>query len=411
MKRLFVLLAVALVPSLAYANTGIFDGSGQTIKLVHSEEIQLQSESVRIVPSRGPLPFNGSSTDRVEYSCKFVLRNRTKKPVKIQVGFPLNSEFTGRGTKLKTDDATDLVLHYKFIARDRDHTYHVRFVPYGQEKTLESIFLWNMTFQSTEVRELSVAYEIPMAMGAGTNAKDWKATNPKEWYDNLEPTIYEGFEYVTETGRSWAGPIEHATFEIDVRGFEHYLGERSIIETEAPELTAEERKAWEAAAAAAVAAMSEAERLYWQQHRQADWSVKHREIRREVKPDGWKDQVKFDGWKGKEGVLTWDFKNYRPKDPIVINYYLTLFPKKAEDVPSFVKWMIGKRPSAEDLGDLREIYLAWWGIVPKSDSVRKFVSNQIWYAPKSGMTIEKLTAEQRTVVSALERYPAAGKAT
>ena len=37
MKRLFVLLAVALVPSLAYANTGIFDGSGQTIKLVHSE--------------------------------------------------------------------------------------------------------------------------------------------------------------------------------------------------------------------------------------------------------------------------------------------------------------------------------------------------------------------------------------
>jgi hypothetical protein len=226
----------------------------------------------------------------------------------------------------------------------------------------------------------------------------------------LEPVVYEGFEYVTETGRSWAGPIEHATFEVDVRGFEQYLDGRFIIET--PELTAEERKAWEGAAAAAAAAMDEAdrERFFRQQNRQFDWRVKQREIRREVKPDGWKDEIKPDGWEGKEGVLTWDFKNYRPKDPIVVNYYLTLFPKKAEDVPSFVKSMIGEKPSAEDLGDLREIYLAWWGIVPKSDSVRKFVSNQRWYSPKESMTAAKLTAEQKAVASALERHPAAEKA-
>ena len=172
MRRLTVFLFMVLAPSFAYANAGIFEGSGHTIKLVHSEDVQLRSETVRIIPGRGWYLFNGSVGDRVDYECKFVLKNRSKEPVTIQVGFPLTSQFLKYGDDWKAEDATALVLKYRFIVRDNDRTYHVRFVPHDQAKTLGAIFLWDMTFHGEEVRELNVAYEIPMAMGLGDTMKD-----------------------------------------------------------------------------------------------------------------------------------------------------------------------------------------------------------------------------------------------
>jgi hypothetical protein len=53
--------------------------------------------------------------------------------------------------------------------------------------------------------------------------------------------------------------------------------------------------------------------------------------------------------------------------------------------------------------------LAWWGIPPKTKSVREFVSNQQWYMPKDGMTVEKLTGEQKAVISAIEQQPTPSK--
>ena len=105
-------------------------------------------------------------------------------------------------------------------------------------------------------------------------------------------------------------------------------------------------------------------------------------------------------------MVTWEFRNYRPGNAIGVVYTLSILPKKPEAVPSFAKLLLGNRPSQEDLSDLGEIYLAWWGIAPKSKSVRQFVSNQRWYTPKDGMTADKLTAEQRAVVAALEQCSA-----
>ena len=39
-------------------------------------------------------------------------------------------------SNLKADDETALVLWYKFIARDNEKTYHVRFAPHDQDKKL-----------------------------------------------------------------------------------------------------------------------------------------------------------------------------------------------------------------------------------------------------------------------------------
>jgi hypothetical protein len=221
---------MALTPCTALANTGIFEGSGHTIKLVRSKDVEMQSEDVTIVPGRGPFLFNGGVADRVEYQCKFVLHNRSRKTATIQVGFPLNSQFMEVPSVAETYDPTELVLKYKFIVRDNDRTYHVRFVPHDKDQGLSSIFLWDMSFAGDEVRKLNVAYEIPMAMALATTDKDWEVRDAKSWYPRLMMCIYEGLEYVTVTGQSWAGPIHSAKFTLEVAGFEQYLADRFIIE-------------------------------------------------------------------------------------------------------------------------------------------------------------------------------------
>lgn len=446
MKKCLAFLIMALAPSLTYANTGIFEGSGHTIKLVRSEDVQLRSEMVRITPGRGWCLFNGSIGDRVDYDCKFVLKNRSKKPVTIQVGFPLTSQFLARSDDMKADDATALVLKYRFIVRDKERTYHVRFVPYDQTKTLGAIFLWDMTFQADEVRELNVAYEMPTAIGLGDTTKDSddivrrtqelllppaggraagseggrrdvpksasdSRHDVKDWYPILTSNIFEGLEYVTVTGQSWAGPIESAKFELNVKGFEQYLNERYVIER--PPYTAEQLAEIEKEKKETVARIenaiksgelkgspSELRDLLNDaaQEPRFDWHIKDRLIYRQVLPAGWKEA---------DGVITWEFKNYHPKDAIQVAYLLTVFPRRPEAVPSFVNLVLGSKPSKEDLADLREVYLAWWGISPKRESARLFVSSQRWYAPKNGMTADKLTPEQKAVVSALERCSAA----
>ena len=217
MKTL-IAIVVVLAPGLAYANAGVFEGSGHTVKLIHSENVQMRSEKVMIIPGRGRFLFDGGvgGMDRVQYYCTFVLKNRSPKTVTVQVGFPLTSQFVRHGD-WKAEEATELVLKYNFIARDGDKTYHVRFVPRDQDEKLGAIFLWDMTFQGNETRELRVAYEIPMAMALASTAKSSDPAdqrNYKIWFMTVEAAMTEWFEYVTVTGQSWAGPDRGR----DVRG-------------------------------------------------------------------------------------------------------------------------------------------------------------------------------------------------
>ena len=83
-----VLLAVALSLALcgrAFGNTGVFAGSGHSLRLVKSADVQMVSEDVTITPICGASAIEHS----VEFHCLFVLKNRSTKPTQIQVGFPL----------------------------------------------------------------------------------------------------------------------------------------------------------------------------------------------------------------------------------------------------------------------------------------------------------------------------------
>ena len=159
-------LLVSTIPSYVKANAGIFFGSGHTIALGKSEQIQLVSEDVTVSPH---LEWQMMG-DSVTYRCKFVLKNLTAKPTTIQAGFPLDSQFAGEYEK--QSPTTDLVLNYRFIARDEKTTYHVRFAAHDSEKKFSRLFLWDMAFDGKETKTLSVAYQLGMSQGVVSTRKD-----------------------------------------------------------------------------------------------------------------------------------------------------------------------------------------------------------------------------------------------
>ena len=359
---------VALFPVDASANAGIFFGSGHTITLGKSEQVQLVSEDVTIKPNCSRyLP-----TDSVDYRCKFVLKNLTAKPLKIQVGFPLDSQFA---RKKEQPPTTDLVLDYGFIARDDKTTYHISFVPNDSEKKFSRLFLWDMAFDPAETKVLHVAYRLGMSQGYSSTRKD-QETLPryeKRWHAALELCFIESFYYVTETGKSWAGPIEHAKFTVETAGLEYCLKHRPMRNYDLPNpKTAQEE--WEYATTIPMIGGA-----FYQS----------------IEPDG----GTFDG---KTGTTTWEYRNYKPGEPLYFTYHFVAIPRTAADCESWVPYILGKKPSKADLAELREIAAAFYGIAPKSDSAQKFVKQQAWYHPKDGLQEAKLNEEQRAVLARLD---------
>ena len=363
MNRLITLLIILTTFHAARANVGVFAGSGQTIQLVHSADVQMVSEEVLVVLGRGRFLFDGTvpGMDRVEYQCKFTLKNRSAKAATIQVGFPLDSEFFGPGDMNKP--GADAVLEYKFIARDEDKTYHVRFVPYDTTKRLAAIFLWDMEFRAGEARQLRIAYEMPMSMSLASAAKgQHKGKHAKKWYRNLENGLVEHCGYVTETAKSWAGPVEKAEIRVYLGGFEKYLSERRVVEQ--PEL----------------AVKGQHSSLGFPTGYCKDW-LTHRQI----EPKGWTE---------KDGMVTWHYKGRAPDEPLAVSYLLVAVPQSVDGLHSLVQSaLIKKRDASEaeadkpldskkleeawtalshemdDLNDLREIIMASWGIVPEQERV------------------------------------------
>ena len=83
-----------------------FFGSGHTLRLLKSADVQMVSEDVTIWPTCGAT----TTMHRVDSHCVFVLKNLSNKSVSIQVGFPLD-----RQSHLIEEDETDLVLSTHFI--------------------------------------------------------------------------------------------------------------------------------------------------------------------------------------------------------------------------------------------------------------------------------------------------------
>ena len=374
----------------ALANAGVFTGNGQNLRQITSRTIQLVTVDVVIMLGRGRFLFDGSvpGMDQADYSCTFVLRNRSDKAAQIQVGFPVDSQFA-RGPAREPGNASVWVLDYNFIARDDQKTYHVDFVrrePKQAPDDFGAVFRWKMSFAPRETRTLRVQYRIPMSMGLATTRKDGDARSGRglslHTQQLLESSLLEFAGYVTSTGSSWAGNVETGTFTVITEPFELYLSRRGIFEEPATGLSPAES-----------AQMSET------------YPVRH---------PWWFRQITPDGWQAIEGGVQWRYKDFKPQDPITVRYYVTQLPRLAEEVDAFVDSLLksltreGGAP-ASPLKLAREILLATYGKEPESDAAKAFVTGQIWYAPRKDFSMEGLSPTQKAVVEAFERRIDAAK--
>jgi len=223
-----------------FGNAGVFRGSGQSVVLDSTEQIQMVEETVVMLPMRGHYPVDSTcrNLDPMKFHCVFKLRNLADKTVTVPVGFPISMEALRFQDETKIDQA-EVVAWYGFVAGTKDKTYPVRYVPFDKKKKFSNIFLWDMTFEPKEEIRLVVSYTMQGYLGLASTRmnKDryWEKRTRTHYLEILEMAVGEGNMYVTETGKSWAGKIEKATFRIVPFDFEKYLAQRGAFEGERAE--------------------------------------------------------------------------------------------------------------------------------------------------------------------------------
>jgi hypothetical protein len=310
------------------------------------------------------------------------LRNLTDQAEEVLVGFPIDSRLTF--LKKQGRDDQDWVLDYGFIARDEKATYHVSFVPGEYQKnplgrvpeSARNTFTWKMNFAAKETRTLKVRYHMPMSMTAASTRKD-QIFDKRFW--KLEQGDLEWAGYVTETGSSWAGNVEKATFTVLTDAYERYLTVRGFEDEPFPDYAAKTKE---------------------------EFPVQHPQWFRQITPDGSKPI---------KGGVRWEYQDFKPKDPIEVRYYITQLPRLPQEVDPFVDRFLAKlheveakrhetgKPASADLETVKQILLATYGQEPQDDAAKAFAKEQIWYAPQKGFSIDSLTAEQKAVLKEMDR--------
>ena len=235
MKKLLTLCLLLLVFISCFGNVGVFRGRGQTPMLEKTADIQMVEEEIIMFPRRGNYPVDTScrNLDKMDFRCRFILRNLTDKKVIVPVGFPLDTE-----ARLQDDkgyfNQSQIISHYGFTAGTADKTFPVRFVPHDKKKKFSQLFLWEMTFDPKQEIELFVNYTMEGYLGLdGTmRNRDWDKREPYkcEYLEYLTWGLGQSQFYVTETGSSWAGVIEKAVFRYYPHEFEEYLAKRGAWE-------------------------------------------------------------------------------------------------------------------------------------------------------------------------------------
>jgi hypothetical protein len=353
------------------ADAGVFAGSGQTLRQVTTEDVQLVSIDVTMGLGRdlALLESKVAEIDRTDYWCTFVLRNRTAEPVNVQVGFPVDSQFATR-QPLLPNQSRKWVSDYGFIARDEEATYHVKFIQREPKPhQFSALFVWKMQFAPNETRTLDVQYHVPISLAlASTRKQGFRnfqsegvcATSPSQ---TLDCSVMQFSGYITETGSSWAGNVEAATFTVITDPFEYALNTRGLFDD---------------------------------LRRKDPTRAKQVEARFPVRHPWWFRQITPDGWQKIEGGVRWQYKNFKPKEAISVTYYLTQFPRLPEEVGPFVEAVRGK--TGANLPLARELLLAIWGKEPESDQAKASASRQVWYAPNRAFQMSGLTESQAAIL-------------
>ena len=166
-KTLAAAFLLSAFAAAANANTGIFFGSGHTITLGKSEQVQLVSEDVTIKPNCGRYHANGFS--------RLPLQVRLEEPDRKAV------EDSGRvfrwivtcSEAKEAPNATDLVLDYGFIARDDKTPTMFASSPTTARRSSLGCFsgIWHLIPQKRKF--FMSAYHLGMSQALSSTRKDF----------------------------------------------------------------------------------------------------------------------------------------------------------------------------------------------------------------------------------------------
>ena len=67
-----------------------------------------------------------------------------------------------------------------------------------------------------------------------------------------------------------------------------------------------------------------------------------------------------------------------------------------------MRQLMGEHPKTAEVLELSEIVAAFYGIPPKTNTVKTFVERQVWYHPKINLQRSELTEQQRETLVRLE---------
>jgi hypothetical protein len=265
-----------------------------------------------------------------------------------------------------------------------------------------------MEFAAGETKTLHVGYILPMSFAAYTARKVeapermlYPPHYEKAWHARIEACMVLYFSYVTETGQSWVGPIEKATFRVEnavfeghLRKFPEYVGGNPADlppGTEIPD---------EGSSSAGPGSMAELGFVN---------GMKLGTVYPRISPKAWKSAYttpEIPAGQSKPeyepNCIVWEYENYKPGPPLNFAYYLLALPETAAECEPWVKRVLGKTRTAADVLELREIVAAFFGIAPHTASVKRLVQQQIWYNAQSGMGESELSEKQRAVLARLE---------
>ena len=383
MRNVLMMWAVFAAALSLWGNVGVFRGSGQTPVLEKSAEVQMVEEEVVMRPRRGDFPVDDScrNLDRMDFSCRFLLRNLADKPVKLSVGFPVSAEGVSSPASGKA-----ALKRFRFVAKTKDRTFPVRFVPHDKKRKFSNIFLWEMSFAPKEEVTLFVTYTMEGYRGLAVTLKGQKFEN-RPYLDRYGEfcilAVGQYQFYVTGTGSCWAGKIEKAVFRYYPFAFEEYLKKRGSSEE-----SAGARK----------------RRMEDIKKHPDDYSRRLGSQKRFFRvwtpaPEEWK---LVPGKKRNEEPCLELVKapfTPAPGDKISIGYVFPLLPENIEDFEAYCrdrKKSLGimKIPFTPALRrELADITLESCGIETGNPAIREFLKEQVWYPVKNPPPMEKAYKE------------------
>ena len=368
----FVVVVVVIAGTRAFADTpAYFAYSGRRIELLKPANVQLVSEDVRITPLLGVT----AEEDRAEYRCRYVLKNLSTVASSVHAGF----RFCNPLHQPPPDDKDEWVFALNFIVRDNHITYHVRHIgPEGHEgrAKCDGILAWEMTLAPHEERSIT-GYTLEMALSIDAAKSDSTDPDPstsrfaRSWYQVFDGAcICEEVAYLTDSGSSWKGPVESASYSVRTGGTDFWMGSRQ------------------------------------------DWPLAtiYPDIDHSPEPHVLKIGLAYldapsGRWKydPENGCYCAKMSKADASIPVVrFPWYVTFLPRDPHQCDVVVRELLGPHPSRAEVLELLEIVEAFYGRPPKTESVRRFVEGQVWYHPRRSWSLADVPYLQRGVIPRLK---------